>query len=267
LLTAHITGTLGALKRGAQMSRWQNVLSIHPAAELLPSIAEADLEKLGHDIRQHGLRNLVTIFEGQLIDGRSRLDAMEMVGMPTTKDGEIDPAIVKKVEGIEPNAYVLSQNIHRRHLTSKQKRELIAKLLKTKPEASNNSIAEQAKADDKTVNAVRKDLEGSSEIPSLEKRTGSNGRKQAAKKKSTPTKTKPDATFPVHFCKGREQPARKPKGDPALDHFTAHVCDLLQKIGNHKPERFAKTAVSADDLKKLSDFFLALANLKMLQAA
>jgi hypothetical protein len=37
---------------------------------------------------------------------------------------------------MDPYEYVLSANLHRRHLTADQKRELIAKVLKAKPEAS-----------------------------------------------------------------------------------------------------------------------------------
>jgi hypothetical protein len=221
------------------MSQWRDILPIHPAAEMLPSISENELKELGDDIKENGLRNKVTIFEGQLLDGRSRLDAMESVKMPVIEDGKIDPKLVDHVEGIDPNAYVLSLNLHRRHLTSKQKRELIDKLLRENPQASDRKIGRMAKADHKTVNEARKDGEARGEIPHLEKRTDSKGRKQPAKKKSG-TKTKRDA---------------------ALDYFIEHVADLLQEISNHKPEHFAKTGVKPDDLKKLGDFFHALADL------
>jgi hypothetical protein len=68
-----------------------------------------------------------------------------------------------------------------------KKRELTAKLLKAKPEASNRQIAKQVKIDDKTVASVRREMEARSEIPNVEARTDT---------------------------KGRVQPATKPKGDP-----------------------------------------------------
>jgi hypothetical protein len=213
---------------------WRDVLSIHPAAELLPRIPEDELKALGDDIKKYGLRNKVAILDDQLLDGISRLDAMEMAGMPIIKDGAIDPDIVEPVSGVDPNAYVLSQNLHRRHLSSEQKREFIAKLLKANPEASNKSIGKQAKVDDKTVGKVRDDLEGRSEIPH--------------------TKTRKDT-------KGRSQSAQKPKDDAGLDYFTERVCDLIEKITKHPPKRFAKTGVEAEQLAKLGQFFNALAKL------
>jgi hypothetical protein len=51
-------------------------------------------------------------------------------------------------------------------------------------------------------------------------------------------------------------------GDTALFNFTAQVCNLLQRIARQAPDRFAKTAVEADDLAKLGKFFAALARLK-----
>ena len=82
-----------------------------------------------------------------------------------------------------PAAYVISANIHRRHLTAQQKRELIAKLVKAQPEKSNRQIAKQAKVDHKTVASVRQEGEGRGEFPHVEARTDTRGRQQPAKKK------------------------------------------------------------------------------------
>jgi hypothetical protein len=99
----------------------------------------------------------------------------------------------------------LSFNIHRRHLTAEQKRELIAKLLKAKPEASNVTVAKQVKADDKTVAKVRRDLESTSEIPRLEKTIGADRRarkvrlaKKAKPAPSTASTTVPQSSVPAN---------------------------------------------------------------------
>jgi ParB-like chromosome segregation protein Spo0J len=51
-------------------------------------------------------------------------------------------------------------------------------------------------------------------------------------------------------------------GDTALLAFNERVLDLLRRITNHRPDRFAKTSIEADDLGRLGKFFAHLAQLK-----
>jgi hypothetical protein len=81
----------------------------------------------------------------------------------------------------DPREYVASANVHRRHLTAEQKRVLIATLLKMTPEKSNRQVAALAKADDKTVATVRRDLEATAEIPQLTRTTGKDGKARTTK--------------------------------------------------------------------------------------
>jgi len=86
---------------------------------------------------------------------------------------------------VDPYAFVISANIHRRHLTGEQKHELIAKLIETDPTKSNRQIAKTVKVDHKTVASVRAEKEGRGEIPHVETRIDSKGRKQPARKTTT----------------------------------------------------------------------------------
>ena len=66
-----------------QAQSWRDTLPIHPAAELFPPMSEAELAALGKDIRKHGLRTSIAVCSDgkspeQLLDGRSRLDAIEI---------------------------------------------------------------------------------------------------------------------------------------------------------------------------------------------
>ena len=122
-----------------------------------------------------------------LIDGRNRLDALAIARLLSVDDeGRLctprwsddqqcwisTPERIKcqYVSGSDPYAIALSFNLHRRHLTSAQKRDLISKVLKARPEVSNATVAKQTMADDKTVAKVRRKLEAISEIPRSEKR-------------------------------------------------------------------------------------------------
>ena len=188
--------------------KWRDVLPVHPAADLFPMMSEAELRDLGEDIKANGLKLPIILWSPEargrtrsqpylLLDGRNRLAAMELVGLDTIDDGSLylDPRVeaavdavgdncIKRIYGhVDPYAYVLSANISRRHPTAEQKRELIAKVLKAKPEQSNLQIAKQTKADGKTVAKVRTKLEATSEIPKLKKTKGKDGKLRPARKK------------------------------------------------------------------------------------
>ena len=100
------------------------------------------------------------------LDGSSRREKLL-----TSEPG--DPH-VRFVTGGDPYALALSYNVHRRHLTPEQKRELIANVLKATPEKSNNQIAKQVKTHDKAVAKVRGDLEASFGDPEV----GEDGRRR-----------------------------------------------------------------------------------------
>ena len=182
-----------------QAQSWRDTLPIHPAAELFPRMSPDELRALGKDIRKHGLISPIVLFSDgkspvRLLDGRSRLDAIEseigpaIVGAPSITAGKDFLAINKVVvldRSVDPYAYVISANIHRRHLTAEQKRDLIAKLIKATPDKSDRQIAETVRVDHKTVGAVRAEQEARGEIPHVETRTDSKGRKQPARKTTT----------------------------------------------------------------------------------
>jgi ParB-like chromosome segregation protein Spo0J len=169
-------------------THWRQMLQVHPAADLFSPLGEEDLLALAADIKKHGLKQPVLIIEDKdgstvLIDGRNRLDALEYLGEKITLDNS---AIFERLPaGTDIYASVISLNIHRRHLTSEQKRALVAKLLKADPEKSDRQVAIAAKADHKTVGKVRSKMEGTGEIPQLEKTVGVDGkaRKKSAKKR------------------------------------------------------------------------------------
>src|SRR5262245_54481981 len=151
--------------RQVSTATWRSCLPVHPAAELLPAMTESELRELGEDIKRHNLHTPVVIFTDQegteyLLDGRNRLDAMEIVGLPIVNDAELNPDVVHHIAGnIDPFAWVLSANLHRRHLTNEQKTELIAKLLRIKPNASDRQIAKETRTSHPKVAKVREQEE------------------------------------------------------------------------------------------------------------
>jgi len=157
-------------------------IPFHPLSNMFPLMQGEEFDALVEDIRKNGQREPIVLYQGKVLDGRNRHNAClaAEVGLKISKH-EDDCAYIG-----DPVAYVISKNVHRRHLTAEQKRELIAKLLKAAPEKSNRQIAETVKADHKTVAAVRSEEEATGEIPQLEKTVGADGkaRKRPAKKRA-----------------------------------------------------------------------------------
>jgi ribosomal protein L29 len=191
---------------------WRAVLPIHSAAEMFPLMSHDELRELGEDIKNNGLKSRIVLWcsskEGEppisLLDGRNRLDALEAVGISLVKNGKIDRSALKwagadnvllhlsEASGCDPFAFVISANIRRRHLTAKQKRKLIGKLLKAQPDKSDRQIAETVKASHHTVGAVRAEMEGRGQLAHAETRTDTQGREQPAKKPPSSRRRTPE---------------------------------------------------------------------------
>jgi hypothetical protein len=187
---------------------WRDHIKVHPAAELFPMMDADSLRALGEDIKANGQRIMVAFYrdtEGAhwLLDGRNRLDARELAGWQIgavanrgsgwaieARDpkGYPDNLTVKIITdiagtpGFDPYAYVISANIHRRHLTAADKDRLIADVLAARPEMSNREVAKAVKVDHHKVAKVRAEGERVGKIPHVEKRTDSKGRQQPAHK-------------------------------------------------------------------------------------
>jgi DNA-binding Lrp family transcriptional regulator len=205
----------GASPSDAPLFNWRDHLPIHPAAELFPLMPEAELKELAEDIKTNGLRAPIVGWasdEGQfLLDGRNRLDALAKlsllyetedhhVGIKTwewvgkgwsdRRGGRIEAAdsdVWKNCCDGDPYTIALSLNVHRRHLTPEQTRELIAKVLKATPEKSNRQIAKIVDRSHPTVAKVRDELEKAGDVERITTSLDTKGRRQPAKKPPRPS--------------------------------------------------------------------------------
>ena len=177
---------------------WRDIYPVHPAADVFPMMTEEELRDLGKDIKKNGLRQPVVLWREvmgyrnpdeaspeksklYLLDGRNRLDAMELVGLSTvTRQGQLRPerklvsakrfAARMASEGLsdfeersgdvpDPTAYVISANIKRRHLSKKQQADLIVKVVES---AKSTDLAKMAKSVKRTNNGR---VQGSTKDP------------------------------------------------------------------------------------------------------
>jgi hypothetical protein len=195
----------------AQAKSWRDLYPVHPAADVFPLMSEDELCELGKDIKQNGLRAPIALWcDGEMpfdrkptseirgtvyvLDGRNRLDAMEKVGLKRfcnrvgamhsegrggARTEPDKPYVVVYDATTDPFTLGASLNVHRRHLTREQKRDVIAALLKLAPERSDRQVAKDVGADHKTVGAVRRQGEERGEIPHAEERVDTSGRSYA----------------------------------------------------------------------------------------
>lgn len=88
-------------------------LPFHPVANIFPLMSGADFDALKDDIQRNGQLEPIWTHDGQIIDGRNRYRACLDLGIePQIREWNGDGSLV---------AFVVSLNLHRRHLDSSQK--------------------------------------------------------------------------------------------------------------------------------------------------
>lgn len=118
---------------------------IHKYCEMFPEITGEEFEALRADIAEHGLREPITRWGSIVVDGKNRLAACEELGM-TPEFREWRPSAKSRTgeqQDAELLAWVISKNLHRRHLSESQ-RGMIAARLVTEKHGGDRKSKDQA---------------------------------------------------------------------------------------------------------------------------
>ena len=94
-------------------------MKAHPYADILPLLEGEAFAALVADIKANGLMEPITVYQDMVLDGRNRLRACKAAG--------IEPKFLE-FDGDDPLAFVLSLNLHRRHLNKSQRGMVAARL-------------------------------------------------------------------------------------------------------------------------------------------
>lgn len=93
------------------------IYQLHPLCTFFPRIEGAEFTELVEDIRQHGLRNPIVLLDRMILDGGNRYRACVEAG--------VAPQFTQ-YEGTDPVGFVLSANLHRRHMSAGQRAAIVA---------------------------------------------------------------------------------------------------------------------------------------------
>jgi ParB-like chromosome segregation protein Spo0J len=93
----------------------------HEAASVIPQMGESERGALKEDIRKNGVHNPILLHEGKILDGCTRYLICKELG--------IEPVFLEWDGKGDPVEFVLSTNLHRRHLTESGRAMIGARLM------------------------------------------------------------------------------------------------------------------------------------------
>lgn len=111
------------------------MVDFHPLAKIFPMIEGREFDELVADVSAYGLRERIVILDDLILDGRNRYRAGIAAGIINADDPPHNgigmqqwcQLYLPEYEG-DPLAWVLSKNLHRRHLTESQRAAAAAEL-------------------------------------------------------------------------------------------------------------------------------------------
>jgi hypothetical protein len=79
----------------------------HRLSQLFPLLEGGEFDELVEDVRRHGVREAIWLYEEKILDGRNRQRAAAVAGFPCP---------TRTYDGDDPLGFVISLNLKRRHL-------------------------------------------------------------------------------------------------------------------------------------------------------
>jgi hypothetical protein len=219
-------------------NKWRTALPVHPAAEIIPPYEPSKLIALGRNIKSAGgITHPITVLveaDGRqaLLDGRSRLDALCAVGIKfkvkiidghvvIDAPGYIIPAVTEIPDSADfnPYAFVLSANLHRRHLEAAAKRTIVTKAIAAQPNLSDRAIAAMTGVSKDMVGGLRAQLSNGGSAISGERLEATGRKARGRKPKIAPVAevvTGRPPVAPIATTSVKPKPTAAPNGFDAL---------------------------------------------------
>ena len=135
-------------------------MNFHPASEIFPLMNPQAFEELKADIKEHGLIEPIITYKGKILDGRNRYKACVELG--------VTPKYWEWREDTDPVDYVISLNLHRRHLNESQRSMVAASIANMRqgsrtdkpsanlPEVSQSQAADKLNVSERSLRSAKK---------------------------------------------------------------------------------------------------------------
>lgn len=148
-----MSDTVKQLTTPDDFQAWVRSLVAHPLANEDRMMDDDELEGLKASIKAHGILKPIETYKGKILDGRNRRAAGLAVGY------KFKPADFVEFIGTDEEAKkrVDALNLHRRHLTTDDKKKRVLKMIEEHPEWSNRQIAKLCGVSHTTVAKERQE--------------------------------------------------------------------------------------------------------------
>jgi len=129
----------------------------HPYADLFPILDKDSVgfKALIEDIKTHEQHEPVWLIDGKILDGRNRYNACQHLGRDV---------VTRDYTGTDPIGFVLSINLHRRHLNTSQRAMVAAKLANLAAGANQHSEGTSIEVASKLLNVGRASIERAKQV-------------------------------------------------------------------------------------------------------
>jgi hypothetical protein len=146
----------GSLEIGGEMNQMTTQFLQHELSSAFPAMPAKELAALVADVKENGQRDPGVMFEGKVLDGWHRCQACIAAEVPFK--------FVELPEGIDPVAFVMSRNLHRRHMTDSQRAAAVVACSRWAPRGkpvpgtdlqTTAQLAKEADVSEKTIRRAK----------------------------------------------------------------------------------------------------------------
>jgi ParB-like chromosome segregation protein Spo0J len=118
----------------------------HPAADIFPRMSDDEMQELVADVEKNGLQQRIDLCDGMILDGRNRYEALIRLGRHENGAlfNDMTDGFRMNQDRIVP--FVLSRNLHRRHLSPSQRSMVADELEKVEAKLARERKVEAGKA-------------------------------------------------------------------------------------------------------------------------